>query len=354
VKNLSHSASLHPGDKIAPSKPGIKHLELDALAPEPKPPKTPFLIMSEPTIEGLTRHFKLGYPSAGLFSSKGGQFIGGYAMSDEAKRRSAAALNAIWDDGKLERIRASEEPVMLPGRYLSVFLQAQPEVARLFLNDPVLQDIGLFSRFLVTEPETMMGSRPHRALTSSHEAAITAYNEKAVALLRRPLPYDDRGDGLKPPPLEMTADARDRWIAFSDGIDARLKPGSELFDVPGFASKLVDRYEDRAQSGASLIGRAGIMLMMERAMVRAFDAVLVESLDRLSRDVGDLDGLYKRFTHWGVRIETMHEGTTDRLKVGIRGIVGALYLQDLAQKVWCGKTGQGTRGKDCGRACLWI
>jgi hypothetical protein len=27
VKNLAHSASFHSRDKIAPSKPGIKHLE---------------------------------------------------------------------------------------------------------------------------------------------------------------------------------------------------------------------------------------------------------------------------------------------------------------------------------------
>jgi hypothetical protein len=159
-------------------------------------------------------------------------------MSDDAKRRSAAALNAIWDDGKLERIRASEEAVILPGRRLSVFLQAQPEVAHLFLNDPVLQDIGLLSRFLVTEPETTMGSRPHRALTPAHEAAIAAYHAKTLSLLREPLPYDDRGDALKPPPLEMTEDARHRWLAFSDEVDAGLKPGLELYEVSGFASKI--------------------------------------------------------------------------------------------------------------------
>ena len=44
----------------------------------------------------------------------------------------------------------------------------------------------------------------------------------------------------------------------------------------------------------------------------------------------------------------MHEGTTDRLKVGIRGIVGALYLQDLAQKVRRGMTGRAREGKIVG------
>ena len=161
-------------------------------------------------------------------------------MSDDAKRRSAATLNAIWDDGKLERIRASEEAVILPGRRLSVFLQAQPEVAHVFLSDPVLQDIGLLSRFLVTEPETTMGSRPHRDLTPAHEAAMAAYRAKTLALLRQPLPYDDRGEALKPLPLEMTADARRRWIAFSDEVDAALKPGCRFHEISGFASKIAE------------------------------------------------------------------------------------------------------------------
>jgi hypothetical protein len=69
---------------------GCKH-ELDALGSEPKAPRTPIILLSEPTTEGLTRHLKTGYPSVGLCSSEGGQFIGGHAMSDDAKRRSSEA-----------------------------------------------------------------------------------------------------------------------------------------------------------------------------------------------------------------------------------------------------------------------
>ena len=168
----------------------------------------------------------------GLFSSEGGQFIGGHAMSDDAKRRSAAALNAMWDEGKLERIRASEEAVILPGRRLSVLLQTQPEVGHVFLSDAVLRDIGLLSRFLITEPETTMGSRPHRDLTSAHEAAMAAYRAKTLGLLRQPLPYDDRGEALKPLPLEMTtrgAGTMDRILGRGGrGAETRLQAARDL------------------------------------------------------------------------------------------------------------------------------
>ncbi|MGB7917178.1 MAG: DUF3987 domain-containing protein, partial [Rhodomicrobium sp.] len=109
-----------------------------------------------------------------------------------------------------------------------------------FLSDAVLRDIGLLSRFLITEPETTMGSRPHRDLTSAHEAAMAAYRAKTLGLLRQPLPYDDRGEALKPLPLEMTPEARERWIAFSDEVDAALKPGCRLHEISGFASKIAE------------------------------------------------------------------------------------------------------------------
>ena len=66
-----------------------RRAKLEALGREPAAPKSPILILHEPTLEGLTKHLKVGYPSVGLFSSEGGQFIGGHAMSDDAKRRSA-------------------------------------------------------------------------------------------------------------------------------------------------------------------------------------------------------------------------------------------------------------------------
>jgi len=211
--------------------PSARRAKLEALGREPAAPKSPILILQEPTLEGLTKHLKVGYPSVGLFSSEGGQFIGGHAMSDDAKRRSAAALNALWDDGKLERVRASEESMLLPGRRVSVFLQVQPEVSKHFLCDPVLQDIGLLARFLITQPDSTMGSREFRKLAPEHQAAIAAYNAQMLGLLRGNLPYDERGDGLEPPALTMSSDARVVWIDFANHIEAMLAPGGETSDM---------------------------------------------------------------------------------------------------------------------------
>jgi site-specific DNA recombinase len=78
---------------------------------------------------------------------------------------------------------------------------------------------------------------------------------------------------------------------------------------------------------------------MEAARERAFEIVIVEALDRLSRDMEDLAGIYKRLTFLGIEIRAVHDGTADSILVGIRGLVGQLQLQDTAKKVRRGMAG---------------
>jgi len=74
----------------------------------------------------------------------------------------------------------------------------------------------------------------------------------------------------------------------------------------GFA--VVAVFQDRARSGASVLGRDGLMQLMDAARERQFDCVIVEALDRLSRDQEDLAGLWKRLSFVGVDIRAVHEG----------------------------------------------
>jgi hypothetical protein len=78
---------------------------------------------------------------------------------------------------------------------------------------------------------------------------------------------------------------------------------------------------------------------MEAAREGAFKIVIVEALDRLSRDMEDLAGIYKRLTFLGIEIRAVHDGTADSILVGIRGLVGQLQLQDTAKKVRRGMAG---------------
>jgi DNA invertase Pin-like site-specific DNA recombinase len=52
--------------------------------------------------------------------------------------------------------------------------------------------------------------------------------------------------------------------------------------------KVVAEFFDAAISGASLHNRAGFLDLLTAAQAQQFDAVLTESIDRLSRDLEDM------------------------------------------------------------------
>jgi site-specific DNA recombinase len=113
---------------------------------------------------------------------------------------------------------------------------------------------------------------------------------------------------------------------------------------------IVDSYQDRAVSGASLI-RSGIQALLADALRGRFDVVLAEALDRISRDQEDVAGAFKRLTFAGVKIITLSEGEITHLHVGLKGTMNALFLKDLADKTRRGLRGRVEAGKSGGGLC---
>jgi site-specific DNA recombinase len=93
------------------------------------------------------------------------------------------------------------------------------------------------------------------------------------------------------------------------------------------------KFSDRAKSGATVFDRDGLWKLMKAAMARKFDVVIVESLDRLSRDQEDLAGLFKRLSFADVELLTVNEGKATSVNVGLRGIMGQMFLKDLGDKI---------------------
>ena len=111
---------------------------------------------------------------------------------------------------------------------------------------------------------------------------------------------------------------------------------------------VIDVYEDRARSGGSIMGRDGLLRLMDRAKDGSFDIVVVEALDRLSRDMEDLAGIHKRLSFLGIEIRAVHEGVVNTVLVGLRGLVGQLYREDNAHKVRRGLSGRVGQGLNAG------
>ncbi len=98
-------------------------------------------------------------------------------------------------------------------------------------------------------------------------------------------------------------------------------------------------YDDRAISGASTQNRLGWLRLMRDANAGRFNVVVAEALDRISRDQEDLAGIYKRLRFKEIEIRTVHDGTAGEIQVGVGGLLGALYLKDLAHKTKRGQAG---------------
>ena len=111
---------------------------------------------------------------------------------------------------------------------------------------------------------------------------------------------------------------------------------------------VVANYEDRARSGASVFGREGLVQLMDAARDGAFDVVVIEALDRLSRDMEDLAGIHKRLSFLNIEIRAVHDGVANTVLVGLRGLVGQLYREDNAHKIRRGQAGRVGQGLNAG------
>jgi site-specific DNA recombinase len=93
--------------------------------------------------------------------------------------------------------------------------------------------------------------------------------------------------------------------------------------------------------------RAGYQALLAGARDGAFDVVVAEALDRLSRDQY-VASPFKRMTFGGIRIFTLSEGDVSELHVGLKGTMNALFLKDLAAKTRWGLPGRVEAGKSAG------
>lgn len=214
---------------------------LDLLGPEPPPPLVPLLTCAEPTLEGLIKLLAVGQPSLGIFASEGAQFIGGHGMLAEAKLRSAGGISNLWDGELLRRVRSGDGITILGNKRVSMHLMAQPDVASHFLTDPVLQDQGLLSRFLIVSPSETSGTRFVRDVHPATEASLKRYQAQLLKILQTPAPLEPFSkNSLEPRELPLSYDATTLWNKFSDYIEARNGSTGELAPIRGLANKLAE------------------------------------------------------------------------------------------------------------------
>lgn len=111
---------------------------------------------------------------------------------------------------------------------------------------------------------------------------------------------------------------------------------------------ITHRYEDRAKSSATVFGRDGLLAMIAAAKSGAFRVIVVEALDRISRNPADLHALFQSLEFVGVSIEEVSRGRADAITVGLSGLFGQMFLAGLKEKTRRGLAGVVRDGRSAG------
>ncbi len=113
-------------------------------------------------------------------------------------------------------------------------------------------------------------------------------------------------------------------------------------------------HSDEGISGSIPVAlRPGGKALLADALAGRFSVLIVEGLDRLSREISEAEGMVKRLEHRGIRIIGTADGydsnASGRKVMRIaRGLVNELYLDDLREKTHRGLAGQMERGFSAG------
>ena len=113
-------------------------------------------------------------------------------------------------------------------------------------------------------------------------------------------------------------------------------------------------YGDDGVSGSTPIGRRpqGALLLAD-ILAGRISHLIVEGLDRLSRDMVEQERFVRRLEHRGIRLIGVADGydsesATRKINRTMRGLINEIYIDDLRHKTHRGLTGQIERGGHAG------
>ncbi len=235
---------------------------LNGLGSAPCEPLKPMLLCEEPTLEGLCKLLQNAQPRIGVFSTEGGQFFGGYSMSDDHKIKTVSALSQIWDGVPIKRIRAGDGISIMSGRRVSMHLMIQPYIAQKVLSDPLLRNQGFLSRLLIIAPASAAGTRFYKKAPIEADQILANYTKHFMDILEMPMPLaHGKQNELDLPSLTFTDTAAKVWIEFHDYVERLIIEGGEMEPIKGLANKLPEH----------AARMAGVLTLVENSQATEID-----------------------------------------------------------------------------------
>lgn len=282
------------------------------------PPQARSLTIGKGTTEGLHTMLK-GQSNVGLFSSEGGELLGGHSLRDDRRAAGLSWMLKAWGGETLDDLTRGAGLSLLPGRRVSMHVMVQPVLLRQLLADPLAAGQGLLARCSIAEPASIAGTRMFNGNKPAGNAASQRYHAVMAQLLALPAPTHPSGDGfeLEPRRLVLSPAASALWVAFYDEVEAQQAPGGALSGAKAFSSKA-------AEHAARIAGVA------ELFSDRNADAVQVDTMAGALQVVGFYLNEHLRLT--GASMEHQRLELLHRLVDWMREQHGTVKAADVLQR----------------------
>lgn len=287
--------------------------DIEACGLPPTPPALPMLLVEEPTVEGIVKLLDEAYPSIGLFSDEGAQFLGGYSMQEEQQAKTGAVLSQLWDGKPIKRVRGTDVTKILDGRRMSLHLMVQPGVAMKLFGNKALRDQGMMSRMLIAYPKSLKGQRFWREAEQASHDSVAAYQSRLANLLTGVFSHmDPETRELEFGVAKLQPDARRVWITYSDHLERKQGPDGELAEVSDLASKMAQHALRLAAvisyyEGGDNTVRDGISLAAMAAGIALGEFYLTEALRLFNAGSVDDDSDNAQALVEFIRKEKLHQ-----------------------------------------------
>jgi replicative DNA helicase len=128
----------------------------------------------------------------------------------------------------IRSVRVSRQTPPIDKAALSITLAAQPMAIEKLLSNETLTGRGVVSRFLLSNPPSMLGKRDPRKSCPIPEHIKHRYKERLTTIL-------NRGETT----LTLSPEAKETFMSWQQSVEMKLTPGAELDRLPaGWGGKL--------------------------------------------------------------------------------------------------------------------
>jgi hypothetical protein len=230
------------------------------------------LITNDATVEGVRDTLAANHGQLAVVTSEAGAVLQGYSLNDTSRRGAgAASLSRFWDGLSEVVIRAGRRVIAVHEPRVSMCLGVQPRIARTFFADIEMVDQGITSRFLVTWPEPLAGTRQFPPPLPDDLAVLRAFNDQTKACLRRAYAKDggqvggQSGQDEPREALTLTDEARAVWRDYAKTVEHGQAKGGPYETIRGWAGKCAEQAA-RVAAILTLFGDPGATIVGLEAM----------------------------------------------------------------------------------------